>query len=161
MFFLLQKRWNICEMSAIESQASIDRNRMKIELDSKREQPAVHVHGNNFKNTFRCSTLFISANKNLIKNHLSSKNSKQNSLEWETSFHRCPSLQQQQQQQHSMNTCSIIIIYEVIREPPTLSLTMSGSKLLCVIGPDRDPVNRALILKSTDTHLSNFSSHLS
>lgn len=87
------------------------------------------------------STLFKSANTDLIKNHLSSKN-------LETSFNTCPSLQQ-----HSMSTCSIIIIYEVIRESPPLSLTMSGFKLLCVIGPDRDPVDRALILKSTDTHL--------
>lgn len=52
-----------------------------------------------------------------------------------------------------MNTHSIIIIYEVMRESPPLSLTMSGFKLLCVIGPDRDPADRALILKSTNTRL--------
>lgn len=30
---------------------------------------------------------------------------------------------------------------------------MSDFKLLCVTGRDRDPVDQALILKSTDTHL--------
>lgn len=44
-----------------------------------------------------------------------------------------------------MNTRSVIIIYEVIRESPTLSPTMSAFKRLCVIGPDRDPVDRVLV----------------
>lgn len=121
-------------------------------LHKKRQKYLRNVNNwvcrNPFKNPFHWfhSVPLKSANTDLLQNPVSSKNS--SSLQLEPSFNTRPPLQQ-----HSMNTRSTIIIYQVIRESPRPSLTMSGFKLLCVIGPDRDAVDQALILKSTDTHL--------